>query len=172
MSGRYQHECPAARVNITLNVETHNASEHHELPMKLLVIGHFYPVSPAIALAKRPRHKVTCDNIDSVLASVQPHAKFSAQLTPQSSISVSLHFTSMQSFHPDAIALQVPEIRNWIAMRKVLTDLKACILDNPNFRQQLATILQQPKLRQQLLQQLQENASISNFSSSSEGTSS
>ena len=60
----------------------------------------------------------------------------------------------MKDLHPEELVKQVPELRSLLAMRNLLKDLKANIVDNATFRRELEKIIHDETHLQQLRQQL------------------
>ena len=163
MADSYQNEIPKARVNITLDVETGGARKKTELPLKLLVLGDFSAGQAKGRLAERKRINIHKDNFEGVMKDLAPKAKFTvpnAIAGDGTEIEVDLTFREIKDFHPERVASQVPQIKNLLAMRNLLKDLKANLLDNGNFRRELERIVaSQPEL-QGLKEQLDQLAPL------------
>jgi len=67
---------------------------------------------------------------------------------------VSLSFNSMDDFKPEQIIEKVPELQKLMAMRNLLKDLKASIIDNKTFRKALESILNDTDGAKELLKEL------------------
>ena len=150
MADSFQKEIPKARVNIALDVETGGGRKKMELPLKMLAIGDFSNGKTRGRVADRERININKNNFEAVLKDLSPEAKL---VVPNelagdgSDIAVNLKFDSMKSFHPDQVANQVPELHSMMAMRNLLKDLKANLLDNARFRKELEKIVRnQPEL--------------------------
>ncbi len=150
MADSFQKEIPKARVNIALDVETGGGRKKMELPLKMLAIGDFSNGKTKGRVADRERINITKNNFEAVLKDFSPQAKFTVPnelAQDDSDIAVNLKFDSMKSFHPDQVANQVPELHSMMAMRNLLKDLKANLLDNARFRKELEKIVKdQPEL--------------------------
>ncbi|EGW99486.1 type VI secretion protein, VC_A0107 family [Escherichia coli STEC_DG131-3] len=68
--------------------------------------------------------------------------------------SISLTFRNMNDFTPEQVARQIPRLKAMLAMRSLLRDLKANLLDNATFRKELEKILRDPELSQALRDEL------------------
>lgn len=157
MSNSYQNEIPKARVNIKLDVHTGNASKKMELPLKLLVTGDFSNGREQRVLSEREKINVNKNNFDSVLAEFSPALNISVENTltgDGSEENVSLTFREMKDFTPEQVARQIPQLKAMLAMRNLLRDLKANLLDNVTFRKELETILKNPALSKELRSEL------------------
>ncbi|MGK6327220.1 type VI secretion system contractile sheath small subunit [Erwinia sp. DT-104] len=157
MSNSYQNEIPKARVNITLDLHTGNAQKKIELPLKLLVTGDFSHGQEQRALSEREKVNVNKNNFDSVLAAFSPALNISVENTlanDGSEENVRLTFREMKDFKPEQVARQIPQLKAMLAMRNLLRDLKANLLDNVTFRKELETILKNPALSDELRTEL------------------
>ncbi|KIH76530.1 type VI secretion system protein ImpB [Geoalkalibacter ferrihydriticus] len=150
MADSFQKEIPKARVNIALDVETGGNRKKVELPLKMLVVGDFTNGKTTGRVAERERTNINKNNFEAVLRNMAPEARFAVpnELTRDGEeIAVNLKFDSMKSFHPDRVANQIPEMHSMMAMRNLLKDLKANLLDNAGFRKELEKIVKdQPEL--------------------------
>lgn len=146
MFENFQKEIPRARINITLDVEINGAKKKKELPLKLLVINDFTSVSHTIPVAQRERININKNNFDDVMAELLPELNLVIPNTIKQNdteLSVNLKFNKLNDFHPDHIVSRVPELKQLLAMRNLLKDLKANILDNSVFKCELEKILKE-----------------------------
>ncbi|HBQ78339.1 MAG TPA: type VI secretion system contractile sheath small subunit, partial [Erwinia persicina] len=97
------------------------------------------------------------NNFDSVLAEFSPALNISVENTlagDGSEENVRLTFRDMKDFTPEQVARQIPQLKAMLAMRNLLRDLKANLLDNVTFRKELETILKNPALSDELRSEL------------------
>jgi len=163
MAYNYQCEIPKARVNITLDVLTHGARKRKELPMKLLMMGNFSHDNNAASLRSRDRVALHPDNFNQVMSDLAPRINLTVPNVIDSNntdLKLSLHFNAMRDFNPEEIAKQVPKLRELIAMRNLLKDLKTSVLDNATFRKTLEKFLRHKKDRENLKHALEESAPL------------
>jgi type VI secretion system protein ImpB len=125
------------RVHITYDVETGGAIEMKELPFVMGVLGDFtgQPSEPLPKLKERKFVEVTPDNFDEVLASMKPHLSFAVEnkLSEEADagkIGVDLHFKSLDDFSPDAVAKQIPAVKQLLDLRTKLSDLRGSLQGN------------------------------------------
>ena len=140
MSNSYQSEIPKARVNIKLDLHTGGAQKKVELPLKLMVVGDYSNGSE-----QRP------------LSEFSPSVNLAVENTlagDGSEENVSLTFREMNDFTPEQVARQIPQLKAMLAMRNLLRDLKANLLDNQTFRKELEKILLDPALSAELRDEL------------------
>ncbi len=157
MAKSFQKEIPKARVNITLDLETGGAKKKKELPLKVLALGDFSRGKTTGPVAERERIDINKNNFDNVLKELSPELKLTvpnAIKNDGTEIKANLKFNSYKDFHPENIAEQIPELKNLLAMRNLLKDLKSNVLDNTAFRKELEKILKQEHGVQGLLQEL------------------
>ncbi|WP_243077470.1 type VI secretion system contractile sheath small subunit [Pantoea sp. MQR6] len=157
MSNSYQSEIPKARVNIQLSVHTGGAQKKVELPLKLMVMGDYSNGAEQRPASEREKVDVNKNNFDSVLAEFSPSVNLSVENTlagDGSEENVSLSFAQMKDFEPEQVARQIPQLKAMLAMRNLLRDLKANLLDNATFRKELEKILLDPTLSAELRNEL------------------
>jgi type VI secretion system protein ImpB len=132
------------RVHITYDVEVGDAIELKELPFVMGVLGDFsgQPEAPLPRLRERKFVEVTPDNFDSVLEGMKPHLAFSVEnkLSEDANapnVKVDLHFKSMDDFQPENVALQVKPLRELLALRTRLADLRGSLQGNDKLEELL-----------------------------------
>ena len=154
----FQNEIPKSRINITLEVETGGVRKKKELPLKLLVLGNFSNHSSQQPIAYRERISVTKADIDSVIQTLSPQLQYNISRTDQQAEhTIQLQFKSLKDFHPENITRQVPALKKLLAMRNLLKELKANVIDNQNFRKELENIIKNPEEFHQLQTELSHN---------------
>jgi type VI secretion system protein ImpB len=101
------------------------------------VLGDFtgQPSEPLPKLKERKFVEVTPDNFDEVLASMKPHLSFAVEnkLSEEADagkIGVDLHFKSLDDFSPDAVAKQIPAVKQLLDLRTKLSDLRGSLQGN------------------------------------------
>ncbi|MFU9135840.1 type VI secretion system contractile sheath small subunit [Erwinia tasmaniensis] len=157
MSNSYQSEIPKARVNIQLSLHTGGAQKKVELPLKLMVVGDYSNGAEQRPVSERETVSINKNNFDNVLSEYSPSVNLSVKNTlagDGSEENVSLSFSEMKDFEPEQIARQIPQLRAMLAMRNLLRDLKANLLDNATFRKELEKILLDPTLSAELRAEL------------------
>ena len=163
MADSYQNEIPKARVNITLDLDTQGAQEKKELPMKLLAMGDFSQGQSTDPIADRKRVGITKINFNEVMSSFSPTVDIEVdnKIDPSKEpISCHLKFDEIKDFSPDKIVESVPELNKLLAMRHLLKDLKANIVDNHTFRKKLEAIFKDQDKSQSLVDELNRLSSL------------
>lgn len=157
MGDSFQQEIPKARINLKLDLHTGGAQKKTELPLKLLVAGDFSNGRETAAVSERNRININKNNFNSVLADYSPAVNLTVENTlagDGSEENVRLTFRDMNDFTPEQVARQIPQLKAMLAMRNLLRDLKANLLDNQAFRKELEKILLDPALSQELRTEL------------------
>jgi type VI secretion system protein ImpB len=157
MSDSFQKEIPKARINLKLDLHTGGASKKTELPLKLLVTGDFSNGQETAPLSERAKVNVNKNNFNSVLSEFSPSVNLTVENTlagDGSEENINLTFRDMKDFTPEQVARQIPQLKAMLAMRNLLRDLKANLLDNVTFRKELEKILRDPALSDELRNEL------------------
>lgn len=163
MSRSYQNEIPKARVNITLDVDNGASQKKKELPMKTLMMGDYSQGKSIGPVAERERININKTNFNQVMQDLQPSVKLGVKncLSREGDeLQVDLVFKSMDDFKPANIANNVPALKRLLAMRNLLKDLKASVIDNNAFRKELEAILKNSAKSEQLMGELKKIAPI------------
>lgn len=142
-----------ARVNITLDVETHGARRKKELPLKLLVLGNFSHHKNTKPLSHREKITINQHNLDDVMTSISPTLTLS-------DTDASLTFKKLKDFHPDNLISQVPALRKLMSMRNLLKDLKSNLIDNAEFRKALEKLAKDKNSLLQLREDIQQKSPL------------
>jgi type VI secretion system protein ImpB len=136
------------RVAISYEVETGGAIEKKELPFLMGVLGDFtgQPTEPLARLKERKFVEVTPDNFDDVLASMKPHLAFTvenkiSEEPDAPKLAVDLNFRSLDDFSPDAVARQVPALKQLLDLRTQLADLRGSLQTNEKLDEVLQATL-------------------------------
>ena len=112
---------PQERVNITYKPSTGNAKDEVELPLKMLFIGDYTGRADPRPLEERKPINVDKDNFTQVLAeqnlSLSIHAKDELSGDKGAELAVNLKFKKLSDFGPDAVAEQVPELKELLELR-------------------------------------------------------
>ncbi|HFL8537531.1 TPA: type VI secretion system contractile sheath small subunit, partial [Escherichia coli] len=107
--------------------------------------------------SERVKTDINKNNFNDVLADISPSVRLNVENTlagDGSEESISLTFHNMNDFTPEQVARQIPRLKAMLAMRSLLRDLKANLLDNVTFRKELEKILRDPALSQTLRDEL------------------
>ncbi len=122
-----------------------------------MVVGDYSNGAEQRAVSEREPVSVDKNNFNSVLSEFSPSLDISVENTlagDGSEENVSLSFGEMKDFGPEQVARQIPQLKAMLAMRNLLRDLKANLLDNVTFRKELEKILLDPTLSAELRSEL------------------
>lgn len=147
------------RVHITYDVEIGDAIEMKEIPFVVGVVGDFSgkPDEPLPRLKDRKFVEIDRDNFDKVLEGMKPRLAYKVdnKLTgDDSKLGVELRFKSLDDFHPENVANQIPPLRKLVETRRRLSDLLAKMEGN----EKLDELLQDAVSNTEALGKLSEEA--------------
>lgn len=157
MAQSFQKEKPPARINLFLEVQKGNAKEKLELPHRMLMMGDFKGREDETPLEDREVINVNKDNFESVMTSMDLEVSYNVKdklKGGDEEMPVNLKFENMNSFRPEEVAKQVPQINRLVAMRNLLQDLRNRVVSTSQFRKQLEAIVQDPEQLDRLMQEL------------------
>lgn len=156
MAGSFQNEIPAARINLKLDVGKGDAKKKMELPLKMLVLGDFSLKNRGDRLAEREKISINKNNFEQVMESLDLNLNYNVEnkLTGEGELGVNLDIKNLDSFKPENVAKNIPELSRLLAARNLLKDLKSNLLDNREFRQRLEEIIKNPDAVKSLQEEL------------------
>jgi len=162
MAGSFQDEIPPSRVNIRYVKDTAGSQEELELPLKLMVLGDFTMKEDDTSLEDRKRISVDKNNFGAVLKDQKLSLDLVVpnKLSGEGDMPVKLNIESLNDFTPTGIANQVPELATMLEVRSLLTDLKAKVISNRDFRKQLENILKDKDKRDSIIAELDKIAPL------------
>ena len=157
MAGSFQNEIPPARINLKLDVGKGNAKKKIELPLKMLITGDFSGKKHDDRVADREKVSVDKNNFTQVMESMDLNLNYSVEnkLTEEGGdMPVSLKIKDINSFKPENVAKEIPQLSRLLAARNLIKDLKSNLLDNRDFRKRLESIVKDPESAKSLQEQL------------------
>ena len=154
-----QTVAPKERVNITYKPATGDRQAEVELPLKMLFIGDYTGHTDERPVEERKPVNIDKDNFQQVLGEHNlslsigvPNALVDEK--DAGDLAVSLKFKKLSDFSPDAVAEQVPELKQLLELRAALTALKSPLGNVPAFRKKLQTLLGDANAREKLIAEL------------------
>ena len=158
MADSFQKEKPPARVNLFLEVPDGDATKKEELPFRTLVLGDFTGKADDTPLEDREVVDVNADNFESVMDSMDLGVDIIVPDTIRGEedhdMRVNLKIDGMDSFRPEEVAKQIPEVDRLVAIRNLLQDLRNRVVSMSGFRRQLEAIVTDPAQLDQLVAEL------------------
>ncbi len=136
------------RVHITYQVETEGAVVEKELPFVVGVLGDFSGNAPTTALKAFKDRKfiqIDRDNFNEVMGRMTPGVNFRVENTlagDGTELPVNLAFSSMDDFHPAAVARQVEPLRKLLETRDKIRDLLSKVDRSEDLESLLDHVLQ------------------------------
>jgi type VI secretion system protein ImpB len=125
---------PKEMVNIKLPSPEPGA-EGEELPLKMAVVGDFTGKTDDTPVAERAMNNINQKNFNDIMAKMDIRMSFNVanKLSGREGeeIPVELKADSMQSFRPEEIAKQVPQLRDLVELRKRLVSLRSEAVRDP-----------------------------------------
>lgn len=154
-----QSVAPKERVNITYKPSTGDRQSEVELPLKMLFIGDYTGRPDERALEDRKPVNIDKDNFQQVLAEHNLGVEIGVpnllvEGPDAGDLPVKLQFKKLGDFGPDAVAEQVPELRQLLELRAALTALKSPLGNVPAFRKKLQALLGDATARERLMNEL------------------
>jgi type VI secretion system protein ImpB len=149
---------PKERINITYKPAIGNAQEDVELPLKLLFIGDYTGRHDPRPLEDRKPINIDKDNFQQVLSEHNVDLQMSVpdllSGEKDATLDVKLKFKHLKDFGPEAVAMQVPELRRLLELRGALTALKGPLGNVPAFKKKIQSLLNDQNARSQLIKEL------------------
>ena len=156
--GREGSVAPKERVNITYKPATGDQQEEKELPFKILALGDYTGKPDDRTVEERKPLNIDKDNFNDVMSEhklgvdINVDDKLSGEEGAE--MPVSLSFNTLKDFGPEAIAEQVPQLRQLLQLRAALTALKGPLGNIPSFRKKIQGLLGDDEARKKLMDEL------------------
>lgn len=143
-----------SRVNIVISDKLRGGAEP-ELPFRILVMGDFSSKQDKRPIEDRQPLDVNKSNFDSVMQSFNLSLETSVQdrIAGAGEMPVSLKFGSLKDFRPEAIARQVPQLKNLLELREAMKALRPVMGDKAKVAKLMETI-KDPATREQILKMI------------------
>ena len=140
-----------SRVNIAITDALRGGAEP-ELPFRLLVMGDYTLKDDKRAIEDRAPVDVNKSNFNSVMQSfnLSLETNVANRIAGAGEIPVNLRFGTLKDFRPEAIARQVPELKNLLDLRDALKALRPKMGDKAA-QQKLLAAIKDPAVRDKIL---------------------
>ena len=140
----FQKEKPPARINLFLEVLKGNAKQKVELSLRLMVVGDFTQKESGVPLTDREKININKDNFSQVMKSSDLGLEVAVPdklKGGDAEMKVNLKFGDLNSFSPEEVAKQVPQLARLLATRNLLQDLRNRIISINDFRRELEKVV-------------------------------
>lgn len=143
-----------SRVNIVISDRLRGGAEP-ELPFRLLVMGDYTLKTDKRPVEDRAPVDVNKTNFDSVMQSFNLSLDMSVadRISGTGELPVSLKFGTLKDFRPEAIARQVPQLKNLLEFREALKALRPKMGDKAA-QQKLLSAIKDPAVREKIIAML------------------
>ena len=134
-----QDEVPKSRITLTYKTEVNGTPAVVDLPFRLMVLGDFSGGSSKdrqLDLEERKPRGLNGRNTNEVMKDmgVSIDVVVPNKIDPkEEGVRVKLNFENMNSFSPDEVAKQVPQIRSLVFLKKLLEEIQSNIANTKEF---------------------------------------
>jgi type VI secretion system protein ImpB len=155
-----QDEVPKSRITLRYKTEVNGEPAPVDLPLRLLVLGDLSGGTSKdrqVSLEERQLHRFDGSNTNDVMKDmgislnmvvpnkVDPH---------EESMRVQLNIESLNSFSPEEVAKQVPQIRSIMLLKKLLEEIQSNIANQKEFAQLLNKLFSNQELLAKMREKL------------------
>lgn len=144
-----------SRVNIVISDRLKGGAEP-ELPFRILVMGDYTMKADKRAVDQRKPLDINKSNFDAVMQSHNLSLDLAVpdRLSGQGEMPVSLRFGTLKDFRPEAIARQVPQLRNLMEVREAMKALRPGLNNKENVKK-LEAAIKDPAMLEKILAMVQ-----------------
>jgi len=144
-----------SRVNIVISDRLKGGAEP-DLPFRILVMGDYTMKADKRGVEQRKPLDINKSNFDAVMQSHNLSLDLSVpdRITGQGEMPVSLRFGTLKDFRPEAIARQVPQLRNLLEIREAMKALRPGLNNKENIKK-LEAAIKDPAMLERILQMIQ-----------------
>ncbi len=156
-----QDEVPKSRITLTYKTEVDGEPAVVDLPMRLMILGDFSKGTSKDRkkeLEQRDLRALDGSNIGEIMKDmgitldmVVPD-KINAE---GQDMRVQLEIDSLNSFSPEEIAKQIPQIRSLLLLKKLLEEIQSNVANKKEFAQLLSKLYSNEMLLKQMREKLQ-----------------
>lgn len=159
-----QDEIPKSRITLTYKTEVDGEPAVVNLPFRLMVLGDFSNGSSrdrSLELEERNLRSMDGKNTDEVMKDMGINLEM---VVPDklkndgSDMRVQLKVDSMNSFSPEDIAKQIPQVRSLLLLKKLLEEIQSNVANKKEFAQLLGKLYSNEELYNKMKDELKEFA--------------
>lgn len=141
-----QDEVPKSRITLTYKTEVNGEPQPVNLPFRLMVLGDFSAGSSKdrqLDLEQRSLRNLDGRNTNSVMKDmgITIDMVVPNRVSPsEESMRVKVNLENMNSFSPEEVAKQIPQIRSLLLLKKLLEEVESNIANKKEFANLLAQL--------------------------------
>lgn len=138
-----QDEVPKSRITLTYKTEVDGEPAVVDLPFRLMVLGDFSNGSSkdrAVDLEERGLRKLDGRNTNDIMKDmgISLDMVVANKVNPnEEGMRVKLSLNSLNSFSPDEVAKQIPQVRSLMLLKKLLEEIQSNMANKKEFAQLL-----------------------------------
>lgn len=156
-----QDEVPKSRITLTYKTEVDGEPAVVDLPLRLMVLGDFSNGSSKdrkLDLDERNLRSLDGSNINDIMKDMGIGVDMVVpdKVTPDGQdMRVQLKLENLNSFSPDEVAKQVPQIRSLLLLKKLLEEIQSNVANKKEFAALLNKLFSSEALLSQMKEKLQ-----------------
>lgn len=156
-----QDEVPKSRITLTYKTEVDGEPATVDLPLRLMVLGDFSGGSSKdrkLELDERNLRSLNGSNINDIMKDmgIELDMVVPDKVTPGGQdMRVQLKLENLNSFSPDEVAKQVPQIRSLLLLKKLLEEIQSNVANKKEFAALLNKLFSSETLLSQMKEKLQ-----------------
>lgn len=156
-----QDEVPKSRITLTYKTEVDGEPAVVDLPLRMMVLGDFSGGSSKdrkLDLDERTLRSLDGSNINEIMRDMNIGLDMVVpdKVTPDGQdMRVQLKLENLNSFSPDEVAKQVPQIRSLLLLKKLLEEIQSNVANKKEFAALLNKLFSSETLLSQMKEKLQ-----------------
>ncbi|MCE2982168.1 MAG: type VI secretion system contractile sheath small subunit [Parachlamydia sp.] len=156
-----QDEVPKSRITLTYKTEVDGEPAVVDLPLRMMVLGDFSQGSSKdrkVDLDERNLRSLNGSNINEIMKDMGVEVDMVVQdkINPSGQdMRVQLKLENLNSFSPEEVAKQVPQIRSLLLLKKLLEEIQSNVANKKEFAALLNKLFSSDALLQQMREKLQ-----------------
>ena len=155
-----QEEVPKSRITLTYKTEVDGEPAVVNLPLRLMILGDFSNGSSKdrkVELDERGLRSLNGSNINEIMADMDIRLDMVVpdKINPNGQdIRVQLDIDKLNSFTPEEVAKQVPQIRSLLLLKKLLEEIQSNVANKKEFANLLNKLFASETLLKQMKEKL------------------
>lgn len=157
-----QEEVPKSRITLTYKTEVDGEPAVVDLPLRLMVLGDFSNGSSKDRkedLDERNLRSLNGSNINEIMKDMDIGLDMVVpnKVNPnEDEMRVQLNLENLNSFSPEEVAKQVPQIRSLLLLKKLLEEIQSNVANKKEFANLLNKLFSSEELLMQMREKLQD----------------